>query len=59
MKLEERIAEIPVIDFKGKTLEHKRIIQAVQQLKTATTSRKTPQRQHQDCMTKYNEVHLD
>ena len=56
LKLDEGIAKIPEINF---NVEYKRIIQAAQQLKTATTSRKTPQRQHEDCMTKYNEVHLD
>ena len=59
LKLEEGIAKIPEIDFNEEIVEYKRIIQAAQQLKTATTSRKTPQRQHQDCMTKYNEVHPD
>ena len=56
LKLDEGIAKIPEINF---NVEYKRIIQAAQQLKTATTSRKTPQRQHEDCMTKNNEVHLD
>ena len=56
LKLDEGIAKIPEINF---NVEYKRIIQAAQQLKTATTSRKTPQRQHEDCTTKYNEVHLD
>ena len=59
MKLDEGFARIPDIDFNEEIVEYKRIIKAAQQLKTATTSRKTPQRQHEDCMTKYNEVHLD
>ena len=59
LKLDEGIAKIPEIDFNEEIVEYKRIIQAAQQLKTATTSRQTPQRQHEDCMTKYNEVHLD
>ena len=38
LKREEGIAKIPEIDFNEEIVEYKRIIQAVQQLKTATTS---------------------
>ena len=38
LKLEEGIAKIPEIDFNEEIVEYKRIIQAAQQLKTATTS---------------------
>ena len=38
LKLDEGIAKNPQIDFNEEIVEYKRIIQAVQQLKTATTS---------------------
>ena len=38
LKLEEGIAKIPEIDFNEEIVEYKRIIQAAQQPKTATTS---------------------